>query len=46
MAITLAPQQITPEQAKWLERESKRTGNSKASIVRSLIQDKIAKGKR
>tara|TARA_R110002074_G_scaffold105666_1_gene228234 strand:+ start:228 stop:641 length:414 start_codon:yes stop_codon:yes gene_type:complete len=33
--------QPTEKQRKWLDEEKKRTGNSEASIVRGLIQEKI-----
>lgn len=37
----LAPMKITKDQRAWLESEQKRTGNSIAVIIRTLIQDKI-----
>lgn len=37
----LAPMSLTESQRKWLESEAARTGNSIASIVRGLIQEKL-----
>ena len=34
----MAPVRLTDQQMKWLEREAARTGNSMASVIRSLVQ--------
>lgn len=42
MAKLLKHFYIEPEQVKYLERESKRTGKSQAKIVREMIEEKRA----
>lgn len=37
----LAPMKITKEQRKWIEEEQKRTGNTAAGVIRSLIQKQV-----
>ncbi|GAF72772.1 unnamed protein product [marine sediment metagenome] len=37
----IAPVQITDEQREWVDNEQERIGNSIASIIRGLIQEKI-----
>ena len=39
--VRLAPFKVTEKQRSWLIDESKRTGDSIASILRKLIQEKI-----
>lgn len=41
----LAPTRLTEAQAKWVEEEGKRTGDSLASVIRKLIQEKVEKKK-
>ena len=38
----ISPVQPTKAQREWLEEEAKRTGNSIATVVRALIQEKIS----
>lgn len=40
MAKTLKHFYLEPEQVKYLEQESKRSGKSQAKIVRELIEEK------
>lgn len=37
----LATQGITDDQEEWIKKESKRTGESIATVVRALIQEKV-----
>ena len=37
----MAPVRLTDQQMKWLEREAARTGNSMASVIRSLVQGMV-----
>ena len=37
--------EVTPEQKKWLDKESKKTHESTATIVRQLIQEKMKEEK-
>lgn len=37
----MAPIRLTEQQMKWLEREAARTGNSMASVIRSLVQGMV-----
>lgn len=39
----IAPFTITKKQREWVENEMKRTGESQASVMRKLIQDKLDK---
>jgi hypothetical protein len=39
----LAPIEITKPQSDWLEAEKSRTGNTTATLIRTLIQEKIDK---
>ena len=39
----LAPIQLTDPQRVWLTKETERTGNSQASIIRTLVQEKVEK---
>ena len=41
MQRRIAPFGATDEQGEWLENEAKRTGDSQASIMRKLIQERI-----
>ena len=38
----LSPVRITAEHRKWLDSEAERTGNPFASIIRTLLQEKVA----
>ena len=38
----LSPVQITKKQREWIKKEKERTGNSIATIIRNLIQEKIS----
>jgi len=40
-AIRLATQMITKEQDKWLKKRAKATEESRATVIRALIQEKI-----
>ena len=39
----LSPIQLTDPQREWLTSETQRTGNSQASIIRTLVQEKADK---
>ena len=39
----IAPIKITPEQNEWLLSEAVRTGNTRATIIRLMIQEKVEK---
>lgn len=41
MQERIAPFGATKEQKEWLDKESARTGDSQASIMRKLIQERI-----
>ena len=41
----LSRQTITEQQDEWIRKETERTGNGTASVIRSLIQEKIDKEK-
>ena len=41
----IAPIKITPDQNEWLLREAERTGNTRATVIRLMIQDKVEKAK-
>jgi hypothetical protein len=43
-AKKIAPIEPTVQQREWLDKEKERTGESFATIIRKLIQDKIDKG--
>lgn len=45
MKPRLATINITKEQRDWLEKEAKRTGRTRAEVVRTLIQAAMEKGK-
>lgn len=40
-AIRLATQMITKEQNKWINKRAKATEESRATVIRNLIQEKI-----
>lgn len=37
----MAPILLTEQQMKWVEDEAVRTGNSKAAVMRGLVQEKV-----
>ena len=43
MQKRIAPFGATNQQKEWLDNESKRTGNSQATVMRKLIQKEIDK---
>lgn len=40
-ALRLATQMITKEQNKWINKQAKATEESRATVIRALIQEKI-----
>ncbi|MCH6545888.1 MAG: ribbon-helix-helix protein, CopG family [Deltaproteobacteria bacterium] len=45
MKKIIARFEVTDKQAAWVEKLAKETGQSKASIMRNLIQAELEKGK-
>jgi hypothetical protein len=41
----MAPVRLTDHQMDWVEKESLRTGDSMASVIRKLIQEKVEEKK-